>query len=219
VGWWGKRRRRGDAAGDDPGLTPQPPEHRGVPCQEEHRYKYSTPKASLVSYTIGLKEMSITIRRATVDDAEDIARIINSVVDEKKYTSLRKFSVEEEREYLGSLDEREGLFAAIKDGKIVGLQEISLFEKWSESMGHVGNILTLILQPFRGQGIGTKLAERTLNFARENRYEKISSYIIEDNIHAINYYEKIGFRVVGRWAKQVKLDGKYHDDLIVELFL
>ena len=188
-------------------------------CREAVGINSQHLKFRFVSHTIGLKEMSITIRRATIDDAEAIAHIINSVVDEERYTSLRKFSVEEEREYLSSLDEREGMFVAIKDGKIVGLQEISLFAKWSKSMSHVGNILTLILQAYRGQGIGTQLAERTLKFARENRYEKISSYVIKDNIHAINYYEKLGFRVVGRWTKQIKLDGKYHDDLIVELFL
>jgi len=163
--------------------------------------------------------MSITIRRATIDDAEAIVHIINNVVDEKRYTSLRRFSVEEEREYFRSLDEREGLFVAIHEGKVIGFQGVTLFAKWSESMSHVANIVTQILPGFRGKGIGTQLAERTLEFARENGYEKISSYVIKDNIHAINYYEKLGFRVVGRWRRQIKLDGKYHDDLIVELFL
>jgi len=37
-GWWGKRRRLGDAAGDD--LTPLPPEHRGATYQERERYLY-----------------------------------------------------------------------------------------------------------------------------------------------------------------------------------
>ncbi|UCE36439.1 MAG: GNAT family N-acetyltransferase [Thermoplasmata archaeon] len=163
--------------------------------------------------------MSITIRRANIDDAEAIANIINNVVDEKKYTSLRKFSVEEEREYINSLNKREAIFVATKNGKIIGFQDISLFAKWSESMSHVGNILTLILKEYRNQGIGKLLAERTLEFARQNGYEKVSTYIMKDNINAINYYKSLGFNPVGRWLKQVKIDGNYHDDLIMELFL
>lgn len=173
----------------------------------------------LIISTIVLVQMYITIRRANIDDAEAIANILNSVVDERKYTSLRKFSVEEEREYINSLDKREAIFVAIKDGKIVGFQDISLFAKWSEAMSHVGNILTLILKEYRKQGIGKLLAEQTLEFARQNGYEKISTYIMEDNIDAIDYYKSLGFNTVGRWSKQVKINGKYHDDLIVELFL
>ncbi|UCG68405.1 MAG: GNAT family N-acetyltransferase [Thermoplasmata archaeon] len=163
--------------------------------------------------------MSIIIRKANINDAEIISKIINSVVDERKFTSLRKFSVEEERDYLNSLNEREAIFVAIKNGKIVGFQDISLFAKWSKSMNHVGNILTLILKEYRNLGIGKLLAERTLEFARQNGYEKISTYIMEDNTNAINYYTSLGFNPVGRWSKQVKFDGKYHDDIIVELFL
>lgn len=163
--------------------------------------------------------MTTKIRRANVDDAKDITDIINSVVDEKKYTSLRKFNVDEEREYINSLNEREAIFVAIKNGKIVGFQTISLFAKCSESMSHVGNILTLILKEYRGQGIGKLLAERTLEFARQNNYEKISTYIMEDNTRAINYYKSLGFKPVGKWSRQVKIDSTYHDEIIVELFL
>ena len=163
--------------------------------------------------------MTITIRKAGMDDAEAISNIINSVVDEKKYTSLRKFSAEEEKEYINSLTDRESIFIAIKDRKVVGFQDISLFAKWSESMNHVGNILTLILKDFRNQGIGKLLAEKTLEFARQNGYEKISTYIMEDNVGALNYYKSLGFNPVGKWSKQVKIDGKYQDEIVVELFL
>ena len=168
---------------------------------------------------VGLMQMPVTVRRANADDAEAIANIINSVVDEGKYTSLKKFSVEEEREYINSLNEREAILVANKNGKVVGFQSIGLFAKWSESMNHVGNILPLVLREDRGQSIGKLLAERTLEFARENCYEKISTYIIEGNIKALNYYEGLGFDIVGRWSKRVKTNGKYHDDLIVEMFL
>jgi ribosomal protein S18 acetylase RimI-like enzyme len=163
--------------------------------------------------------MNIEIRKAGINDAEAISNIINSVVDEKKFTSLRKFSAAEEREYIDSLGEREAIFLAERDGKVLGFQNISLFAKWSESMSHVGNILTLILKEHRNQGIGGMLAEKTLEFARHNGYEKISTYVIEENVGALKFYESIGFVRCGKWSRQVRIDGKYHDEVVVELFL
>ena len=93
------------------------------------------------------------------------------------------------------------------------------FAKRSESMNHVGHILTLILKEYRGQGIGRLLAEKTLEFARCHNYEKIVSYVMEDNTVALRYYESLGFKSVGKWLKQVKINGTYHNDIIIELFL
>jgi L-amino acid N-acyltransferase YncA len=161
----------------------------------------------------------IEIRRATLEDANSIVDVINSVVDEKKYTSLRKFSAEEEREFLESLNEREAIFVAEIKSEIVGIQSITRFAEWSDSMNHVGNILTMVLKEYRAQGIGRALASKTLEFARSHGYEKIATYIIEDNLGAIEYYTKIGFKQVGRWMNQVNIDGVYHNDIIMELFL
>ncbi len=86
-------------------------------------------------------------------------------------------------------------------------------------MNHVGNILTLVLKEHRNRGIGRMLAERTLEFARRNGYEKISTYIMEDNVGALEFYKNLGFTPVGKWSRQVKIDGEYHDEIVVELFL
>lgn len=163
--------------------------------------------------------MKVETRCATPKDAGGIAKVINSVVDENKFTSLRNFTVEDEWEFIESLNEREAIFIALFDGDIVGIQSITRFAEWSESMDHVGNILTMVLKEFRDQGVGKALASRTLEFARSHGYEKIATYIIEDNLGAIEYYSKLGFKPVGKWTRQVKIEGVYHNDIIMEMFL
>jgi RimJ/RimL family protein N-acetyltransferase len=162
---------------------------------------------------------NMEIRRAVPEDAGGISSLINSVVEERQYTSLRKFSIDEEREFLESLSERETVFIALINGKNVGIQSITRFAEWSESMDHVGNILTMVLKEHRGQGIGKALASTTLEFARSHGYEKIATYIIEDNLGAIEYYTRLGFKPVGKWTRQVRINGIYHNDIIMELFL
>lgn len=163
--------------------------------------------------------MPIAIRTARVEDARAIATVINEVVVEGRYTSLRTFTPEEEADFIASMKPREAIFVAEEDGEILGFQGISEFANWSNAMAHVANILTFVRRKHRRLGIGRMLAERTLAFAREHGYEKVSTYIIADNTPAVAFYEDLGFRPVGTWTRQVKLDDGYHDDLIVELFL
>ncbi len=162
--------------------------------------------------------MTFTIRRAGPDDAGAISSIINDIVAEGR-TSLRTFTPEEEREFIGSLKPREAIFVAEEGGDVIGFQGISEFARWSQSMAHVGNILTFVKRGHRGRGVGRSLTETTLRFARENGYEKISTYIIADNGPAVEFYKSLGFVEVGLWRKQVKLEDGYHDDVVVELFL
>lgn len=163
--------------------------------------------------------MNIEIRKGALEDAGQISEVINSVVEEGRLTSLKKHTAEEERAFMESLGEREAIFIALVDGKVVGIQSLTVFAEWSESMSHVGNVLTLVLEDYRGEGVGRELAEKTLQFAREKGYKKISTYIIADNRIAVEYYKSLGFEVIGRWKDQVKIGQEFHDDLIVELFL
>jgi RimJ/RimL family protein N-acetyltransferase len=43
--------------------------------------------------------------------------------------------------------------------------------------------------------------------------------VFEDNIQGLRFYEKLGFRRVGKWTKQVKIDDEYHDEILLEKFL
>lgn len=164
--------------------------------------------------------MSITIRPASLSDIPSILNIIHSIVDEKEFTVLRKFTLEEEYAYFNQLNERETIFVAETEGKVVAFLSIDLpFKTFSEAMGHVGMTGTFVLKEFRGRGIGTLLSKKSLKFAKKHGYEKLVVYVMEDNPRSIKFHEDLGFKRVGLWTNQVKIDGKYHNEIIMELFL
>src|SRR2546428_3200012 len=119
--------------------------------------------------------MNTTIRRATVDDAKDIADVINSVIAEEKYTIFDKpFSEERERSFISSLGSRSAMFVAEMDGKVAGIQVLDLFSDLpTSSMSHVATLGTWLRSEFRGSGIGRRLAEESVRFARDHGYRKI----------------------------------------------
>jgi L-amino acid N-acyltransferase YncA len=163
---------------------------------------------------------SITLRRATPNDAAGITAIWQAIAAEKVYSAIdHPFTIEEERAYLQSLSEREGIFLAETDGRVIGFQSLDLWARHIGSMSHVGQLGTFVLREWRGRGIGRQLAQHTLAFARSAGYEKTVIFVRASNAGAQRFYASLGFKACGRFAHQVKIDGEYDDEVLMELFL
>jgi ribosomal protein S18 acetylase RimI-like enzyme len=164
--------------------------------------------------------MQIIIRRATSDDAKAISAVWEVVCAERVYTAVnRPFTPQQERDYIASLSDREGIFLAEVDGRVVGFQSLDLWAKYTDSFEHVGVLGTIILPEWRRKEVGRRLAEHTLGFARANGYEKIVIYVRAGNTGARAFYRSLGFVHRGILARQVKIDGRYEDEVFMELFL
>jgi ribosomal protein S18 acetylase RimI-like enzyme len=164
--------------------------------------------------------MQLTIRRAGPDDAEAISAIWQVVCAERVYTAVdRPFTSQQEREYIASLAEREGVFLAKVEGQPAGFQSLDLWAKYTGSFDHVGVMGTIILPQWRRKGVGRRLAEYTLEFARANAYEKIVIYVRAGNLDAQAFYRTLGFAAKGVLERQVKIDDQYEDEVFMELFL
>jgi ribosomal protein S18 acetylase RimI-like enzyme len=72
---------------------------------------------------------------------------------------------------------------------------------------------------FREKGVGSVLLENTIDFARENGYEKVVAEIRKKNILGLGLYRKYGFEEVGVFKNQVKINGEYDDIIVTEMFL
>jgi RimJ/RimL family protein N-acetyltransferase len=132
----------------------------------------------------------------------------------------RVWSVEHERQYLASLSSREAVHVAVNgDGRVIGLQ---VLDRWSvvlDSMAHVGQLGTFLLPAWRGQGIGRALWTATSAFARDARYQKLVIQVRAANTSAQAFYHRLGFADCGRLSRQVTIDGRQDDEILMELFL
>ncbi len=164
--------------------------------------------------------MQLNIKKATNDNAESISTIWEIVCAERIYTAVKRpFSTQQVQEYLSSLSSREGTFVAKMDDQVVGFQSIDLWAKYTDSFDHVGVLGTFILPEWRGKGISRRLAAHTFEFAREHQYEKLIIYVRASNATAQAFYKSLGFKQKGVLSRQVKIDGKYDDEIFMELFL
>ena len=166
--------------------------------------------------------MDILIRQVRPGDEEAIVRILNAIIEAGAYTVLdTPLTVEAEREFMASFPQR-GLFHVAEDPQrreAVGFQTLEPFATYTRAFDHVGVIATFVDLSLRRRGIGTRLAEVTLREAKRDAYEKVFTYVRADNEAALEFYRRLGFRVVGRAERQAKLGGSYVDEIIIERFL
>lgn len=163
---------------------------------------------------------SLRIRRATPDDAEAIAAIWEVICAERVHTAIHHpFTAEQERAYIASLSDREGIFVAEVEGRIVGFQSLEQWVRYTDSFDHVGTLGTFILPEWRGRGIAHLLAQHTLEFARAHGYEKLVIFVRAGNRRAQAFYRSLGFVPCGVLTRQVKIDGQYEDEIFMEMFL
>jgi ribosomal protein S18 acetylase RimI-like enzyme len=162
----------------------------------------------------------IDIRRATAEDAAELSAIWEVVCAERVHTAVsRPFTPQQELAYILSLSDREGIFVAEVDGRIVGFQSLDLWADYSDAFAHVGVLGTIILPQWRRQGIARRLAHHTFEVARAREYEKFVIYVRAGNTAARAFYSSLGFVEKGVLERQVKIDGQVGDQVFMELFL
>lgn len=162
------------------------------------------------------------IRRATPDDAEAVASLLNSVILEGEHTALtHPFTVEDERAFIEGLCGRSALFVAEVDDEIAGIQSIEpdASTSYTDSMRHVAIVGTWLHAGVRGRGIGSLLAEATFAFARAHGYEKIAIQVLAHNRRALRFYGGQGFERIGVARRHVRLKGTLRDVVHMEKLL
>lgn len=161
------------------------------------------------------------IRRATEADAEAIIAVLEGIASERIYTAInRPWSADQQRQHLVSLSARETIHVAETEGEaIIGYQTLELWAPTLDSMAHVGQIGTFLRPAWRRRGIGEALFQRAVDFARKRDYLKFVIQVRSSNISAQGFYQRLGFRECGRLNRQVRINGREDDEIIMEFFL
>jgi L-amino acid N-acyltransferase YncA len=164
--------------------------------------------------------MEIKIRPATVADAQGVVDVINSVIQEGGLTALYPtLTLEQEERFIASLGPRSIMHVAEIEGTILGVQTLEPVAPYTRAMDHVAVMGTYVYRNYRQRGVGRRLAERTMAFARRQAYEKAVVYVRAGNSAGQAYYRAVGFLPKAVLERQVKIDGSYDDEVLMECFV
>jgi len=144
-----------------------------------------------------------SIKFAKKEDVQGIADLYNGWSEFKAILPedlVAPESVDDLSKYFnGSDTSRIYVVAKTEDNKIVG---ICYIEKSFKSLKTIrlGNML--VKKDFRGQGVGTALIDKVIEYAKKNSIKKIWLWTQEELLGAIKLYEKKSFKLEGKQKAQ-----------------
>ncbi|MGD8190269.1 GNAT family N-acetyltransferase [Brevibacillus ginsengisoli] len=167
---------------------------------------------------MGQDPLQIIIRPAVPSDAEGFLQLTDEVADETDFLNFGPgefgLTVEQEREFLEYVSQSTGELCLVAElnGQIIG--NLTFRCGTMSRTAHTGEFGVMVAKRFWGMGIGKKLVQNMLDWAKnstEGQIRKISLTVRADNERAIRLYENVGFEREGCLRREVFIDGRFYD--------
>lgn len=159
----------------------------------------------------------ITIRTASPDDAESVARIYNEAILSRVATFETTLKSTDERvEWIRVHGARYPILVAVGEpGDVVGWATLAPFSERACYSG-IGYFSVYVDSRMRRAGVGRRLLLALVQDARRRGYWKLLSGIFETNAASRALCAACGWREVGVYERHAQLDGKWIDVVMVE---
>lgn len=168
------------------------------------------------------KKTEVIFRYIGKNDAKDLLKYINSLVDEKAFIgSLKKKTLKHEKEFVAktidACKKRKGIALITEiNGEAVSLAEIK--SKTMDSNKHTAEIGIGLRKDYRRLGIATRILKTLIRLAkRDLKTEVVLLTVYSGNKPAQKLYKKVGFVKTGVIPKGAKVAGRYYDEIIMVL--
>ena len=159
---------------------------------------------------------ALRVRAASIADAAAICRIYNEGIQDRVATLETEERTPEERvEWLGARGLRHPVLVAESDGAVVGWASLNVFNA-RRAYEHVADLSLYVDRAWRGRGVGRRLLEALVGRARELGYHKLVLAAFPWNEAGMRAYARAGFREVGVYREQGRLDGRWVDTIVME---
>ncbi|QOW10340.1 GNAT family N-acetyltransferase [Kaistella flava (ex Peng et al. 2021)] len=137
--------------------------------------------------------MEINIRKIQQSDNKLLATIIRSCFHDFNVATQGTVYDDPTTDHLSELfkEENSALFVAEVDGELCGCCGIFPTEGLPERCGEL--VKFYIAKDFRGKGLGKKLMEESIEFAKKSGYQSIYIESLPEFSTAVSIYEKQGF--------------------------
>lgn len=162
---------------------------------------------------------SIQVRPAESADAPAICEIYNQGIEDRVATlETRLRTPAEQQAWLASRGPRHPVIVAETRLRIVGWASLNVFNP-RPAYDHVADFSIYIDRRARGRGVGAVLIDHLERLARALDYHKLVLAMFPWNEAGVALYERGGFRHVGVYREQGRLDERWVDTLIMEKIL
>lgn len=181
----------------------------------------TAPRADSIEPAAGA-DAGFTIRRAEPEDAAAFLAYLRRMGGESQFVTFGPEGIalgeEEEAAYIAKTNALDNaiFLLAVADGEIVGGLTFSGGER--PRLRHTGEFGVSVLRAWWGRGVARALLDEMLAWARRSGVvRKINLRVRTDNTRAIRLYERLGFVHEGLVTRDMLIDGRFHDSLLMGL--
>jgi RimJ/RimL family protein N-acetyltransferase len=160
----------------------------------------------------------IAVRRATPSDAPALVALAESIAREEEGWILAMDgwrSVGDERRYLKAVRGHgdAAVFVADADGRVVA--RLSLSRDPHPASRHVADLGLMVAAAYRRRGLGRRLLEQSVAWARECGVRKLELHVFPWNEPALSLYESFGFEREGYRKEHYARETGYVDAILM----
>ncbi|WP_440007560.1 GNAT family N-acetyltransferase [Halomicrococcus sp. SG-WS-1] len=165
-------------------------------------------------------DVEFTIRPARQEDLTGIVGAIRQVAEQGRYIVAESVADEiDHQEALLRHNELESrmFFVAMVGEDVVGW--VHLHAPELDKLSHTAELTVGVLDEYQGNGIGSHLLERGLEWAASNGYEKVYQSAPSTNERAIEFLSDHGWETEAVRENHYKIDGEYVDEVMMAVEL
>ena len=156
--------------------------------------------------------MEIKFREIRLEDNEIICSIIRTVLEEYdgKREGTAYYDKDTENMFEAYQNQKGIYYVALVDGEIAGGGGINLLKNADNNTAELQKFY--ILSKYRGLGIGKKLVEKSIDFAKTKKYDEIYLESFPNMKAALSMYSKFGFKHI-----ETKMGGTGHSSCDIQM--
>lgn len=165
----------------------------------------------------------LIIRKATPDDAEKMLEYLNQVGGESDNLLFglneMQIPIEQEKAFIEAINNssKDIMLLGLVDNEIVSISSLQGFAR--KRIAHRGEIAISVKKQFWHHGIGTKMMQSLIDFAKLADISVVELKVKSDNLNAIALYKKLAFETIGTYKNFFKINEEYFDAELMTLFL
>ena len=163
---------------------------------------------------------NITIRDATMADAEGIRAIYNAEVSGSTVTfDLTERSLDDQKRWLGEhLGAYPALVAGTDDGRIAGFASATPYRDRPAYRTTVEDSV-YVHRDFRGLGLGLVLLVALVDRCSERGFHSMIARVVGGHAASVDLHQKVGFEVIGTEREVGRKFGRWLDVVSMQRLL
>ncbi len=139
------------------------------------------------------------IRLATTEDVEDVVRIMNQGIEERRNAYLNAFVNDQGAHWYKALTESPFYLVVKenKEGQVCGWGCLSAYRTGRDAFLHVAEITFYFDRTGRGKGWGAEMIRHLESVAKDLSKQHLVAILLDDNVPSQGLLRKLGYDV---WA-------------------